>query len=128
MPSMLVYFVSPRRMAAIAASLMLSGVSKSGSPAAKPMTSRPAAFNSRDFCVIASVGEGLIRPRAWARKPGGRAAIGNSIGEKKRADLAMAGNRRKHAGKKKQKTNPSEINAAETPRRRKLGIVCVIPH
>jgi len=48
-PSTLVYFVSPRRMAAIAASLMFSGVSKSGSPAPRPMMSRPAAFSSRAF-------------------------------------------------------------------------------
>src|SRR5712691_4817484 len=118
MPSIFVYFVSPRRIAAIAASLMLSGVSKSGSPAAKPMTFRPAAFSSRDFCVIASVGEGLMRPRAWARKPGGRADMSDSIREKRRADLAMAGNRRKHAGQKKQKTNPSERIPAETLGRR----------
>jgi hypothetical protein len=36
MPSTAVYLVSPRRMAAMAASLMLSGVSKSGSPGAQP--------------------------------------------------------------------------------------------
>jgi hypothetical protein len=35
MPSTAVYFVSPRSIAAIAACLMLSGVSKSGSPAAR---------------------------------------------------------------------------------------------
>src|ERR1700694_3601569 len=67
-PSTAVYFVSPRRMAAIAASLMLSGVSKSGSPAPRPMTSRPAAFRSRAFWLTAMVGEGLIRDRRSARK------------------------------------------------------------
>ena len=45
-PSTAVYFVSPRWIAAIAASLMLSGVSKSGSPAASPMTSFPSALSA----------------------------------------------------------------------------------
>ena len=67
-PSTVVYFVSPRRMAAIAASLMLSGVSKSGSPAPRPMTSRPAAFSSRAFWVTAMVGEGLMRDEAFGKK------------------------------------------------------------
>ncbi len=44
MPSTAVYLVLPSRMARIAASLMFSGVSKSGSPAPRPITSRPAAF------------------------------------------------------------------------------------
>ena len=43
------YFVSPRRIASIAASLMLSGVSKSGSPAPSPITSRPACFQLARF-------------------------------------------------------------------------------
>ena len=69
MPSTAVYFVSPRRMAAIAASLMLSGVSKSGSPAARPMMSRPSAFNFFARSLMAMVGDGLMRPRLSARKP-----------------------------------------------------------
>ena len=44
MPSTAVYLVSPRWIASIAAFLMLSGVSKSGSPAPRPITSRPASF------------------------------------------------------------------------------------
>ena len=72
MPSTVVYFVSPRRMAAMAASLMLSGVSKSGSPAPSPMTSRPAAFSSRAFCVTAMVGDGWMRFSDSDRKPLGR--------------------------------------------------------
>ena len=47
-------------MAFIAAALIFSGVSKSGSPAPKPITSLPAAFNSLAFWVTAIVGEGLI--------------------------------------------------------------------
>ena len=43
------YFVSPSVIAFIAACLMLSGVSKSGSPAPNPITSFPAAFNSLAF-------------------------------------------------------------------------------
>ncbi len=49
-------------------SLMLSGVSKSGSPAPRPMTSRPFAFRSRAFWATAIVAEGFTRERASARK------------------------------------------------------------
>ena len=48
-------------MASIAASLMLSGVSKSGSPAPNPITSFPAALNSLALEVTAIVGDGFIR-------------------------------------------------------------------
>ena len=41
--------------------LILSGVSKSGSPAPKPITSLPAARNSLAFVVTAIVGDGFIR-------------------------------------------------------------------
>src|ERR1700761_721708 len=61
MPSTVVYLVLPSRMALMAASLMLSGVSKSGSPAARPMTSRPWAFSSRAFASAARVADGLTR-------------------------------------------------------------------
>src|SRR3989344_8768809 len=64
MPSTSVYFVSPRRMAAMAASLTFSGVSKSGSPAPSPITSRPSRFSSRARAVPARVAEGLTRARA----------------------------------------------------------------
>ena len=72
MPETGVYFVSPRRIAAIAASLMLSGVSKSGSPTESEITSRPFAFRSRAFCVITMVAEGFTRDRVSARKAMGR--------------------------------------------------------
>src|SRR5688500_10250870 len=68
MPATGGYFVSPRRMASIAASLMLSGVSKSGSPAPSPMMSRPDSFKSRAFCVTAMVADGLTLDRLSARK------------------------------------------------------------
>jgi len=48
-PSTAVYLVSPALIAAIAAFLILSGVSKSGSPAPNPITFLPAAFNSLAF-------------------------------------------------------------------------------
>src|SRR3546814_12080753 len=54
-------------MAALAASRILAGVSKSGSPAPRPITSRPAAFSARAFWVAAMVADGLIRPRASDR-------------------------------------------------------------
>src|SRR4051812_7030005 len=62
MPSTAVYFaVLPSKIALIAACLMLSGVSKSGSPAPSPITSRPAAFKARALSVTAMVAEGLMR-------------------------------------------------------------------
>src|SRR5271163_4590047 len=68
MPSTGGYLVSPLRIAAIAASLMLSGVSKSGSPTESEITSRPLALRSRAFCVTAMVAEGLTRERTSAMK------------------------------------------------------------
>src|ERR1700743_2904650 len=69
MPSTAVYLVWPSLMALIAAALILSGVSKSGSPAPRPITSRPAAFSSRALLVTAMVGDGWMRPSDSARKP-----------------------------------------------------------
>jgi hypothetical protein len=66
-PVMSVYLVRPSRMASIAASLMCSGVSKSGSPDDRPITSRPARWSSRAFWLAAPVGEGLIRFTRVAR-------------------------------------------------------------
>ena len=53
--------VSPKQIVSIAASLMLSGVSKSGSPAPNPIISLPAALISLAFEVTAIVGDGFIR-------------------------------------------------------------------
>src|SRR5690606_7118444 len=64
MPSTSVYLVSPRRMAAMAASLTLSGVSKSGSPVPRLITSRPSRFSSRARALVARVADGLTRARA----------------------------------------------------------------
>src|SRR5213076_1596311 len=72
-PSTAVYFEArPLSIALIAACLMLSGVSKSGSPAPSPITSRPACLSARALSVTAMVAEGLMRFRVSARK-----AIGN---------------------------------------------------
>ena len=60
--------VSLAWMALMAASLMWSGVGKSGSPAARPITSLPAAFISRNLPCAALVGEGLMRLRRSAMK------------------------------------------------------------
>src|SRR5262245_20567777 len=84
MPSTAVYFVSPRLIASTAACLILSGVSKSGSPAPRPMTSRPAALSSRALVVTAMVGDGLMRDRRSARN--GMALLARSLrGAKRRA-------------------------------------------
>ena len=77
MPSTGGYLVSPRLMASIAACLMLSGVSKSGSPTEREITSRPLALRSRAFCVITIVAEGFTRERTSARNAiGGLAPFG----------------------------------------------------
>ena len=65
-PGMGVYFVSPSSMACFPAALMLSGVSKSGSPAPRPMISRPTRFNSATLPVRTLVGDGFIRDRRCA--------------------------------------------------------------
>ncbi len=59
--------IAPLREA-IAASLTLSGVSKSGSPTDSEITCRPFALRSRAFCVTAMVAEGFTRERTSARK------------------------------------------------------------
>src|SRR5262249_33376484 len=69
MPSTAVYFEAvPPSMASLAACLMWSGVSKSGSPTPRPITSRPAALSARAMSVTAMVGEGLMRLSDSARK------------------------------------------------------------
>src|SRR5574340_272788 len=59
-PSTAVYLVKPPLIAAIAASLMCCGVSKSGSPAPRPTMSRPDALSAAARAVTARVGEGLM--------------------------------------------------------------------
>jgi hypothetical protein len=55
-------------MARIAASLMCSGVSKSGSPAPSPMMLRPAAYSWRGEAVTAMDADGMRREIWSARK------------------------------------------------------------
>src|SRR2546428_13968685 len=50
-----VYLVWPLSSAALAASLMNAGVSKSGSPAPKPTTSTPAFFSAAALALTARV-------------------------------------------------------------------------
>src|ERR1051325_6534216 len=59
MPELGVYLVNPFCNAEIAAALMCSGVSKSGSPAPKPQTSMPSAFMALAFESMESVSEGV---------------------------------------------------------------------
>src|SRR6185437_7888714 len=61
--------------------MMCIGVSKSGSPAPRPMTSRPAALSSAALVVTAMVGDGLMRDRRWARKDMIVAASGSCVRE-----------------------------------------------
>src|SRR5262245_35902344 len=60
MPLTSVYFVMPSRRAFTAAALMCSGVSKSGSPAEKLITSIPSDRSFPALAAIARVTEGLI--------------------------------------------------------------------
>ena len=62
-----VYFVTPASMAFIAASFTFCGVSKSGSPTLKSITSFPSAFNCFVLDDTASVGEGLVLRRVRLR-------------------------------------------------------------
>src|SRR5262245_63764086 len=61
MPAFAVYFVRPARIARSAACLMLSGVSKSGSPAPKSDTFAPAARRLSAACIAAIVAEDCMR-------------------------------------------------------------------
>src|SRR5918994_7685754 len=61
MPPAAVYFVRPARIALFAASLMLSGVSKSGSPAPKSQTFAPEARNASAACIAAIVADDCMR-------------------------------------------------------------------
>src|SRR5579864_598085 len=60
---------------------MFCGVSKSGSPAARPMTSLPSAFKVSARLFIAMVGEGLIRDIRSAIKPMGHTVNGSGFRE-----------------------------------------------
>src|SRR5438477_7962159 len=64
MPELGVYLVNPFCNAEIAAALMCSGVSKSGSPAPKPQTSMPSDFMALALLSIERVSEGV----SWAAR------------------------------------------------------------
>src|SRR3984893_4374989 len=64
MPALGVYLVKPACNASIAAALICSGVSKSGSPAPNPHTSMPSAFIAFALLSIESVREGV----SWAAR------------------------------------------------------------
>lgn len=61
MPATAVYFVKPELIASMADFLIKSGVSKSGSPAASPIMSRPSDLSFKALAVMASVGDSSIR-------------------------------------------------------------------
>src|SRR5690348_2377491 len=65
-PPAAVYLVRPLSMAALAASLMNWGVSKSGSPAPMAITSLPSDFRRAALAVTARVGDGLMAFRRLA--------------------------------------------------------------
>src|ERR1700692_2148591 len=59
MPELGVYLVNPASRDAMAAALMCSGVSKSGSPAPKPQTSIPSDFIALALLSIERVRDGV---------------------------------------------------------------------
>ena len=59
-PSTGVYFVLPSFIATMAAFLICSGVSKSGSPAVRVIIGAPFALSSRAFMLIAMVADNLV--------------------------------------------------------------------
>src|SRR3954469_16449943 len=71
-----VYFVSPLFIAAMAASLMNCGVSKSGSPAPIAITSFPSAFSLAALADTARVGEGLMTLRRFETSDMARFQLG----------------------------------------------------
>src|SRR5690606_13860989 len=78
---------------------MWPGVSKSGSPAPRLMTSMPAAFISATLPVSAFVGEGLMRDMRFARMDMTRAPIPFSRARARYAGFVPAA-----SGKKAQRT------------------------
>src|SRR3954470_11364745 len=70
MPAVAVYLVNPCLIASTAAALTWSGVSKSGSPAANPTTSTPAAASALALALRVSVGDGFTD---WTRSASFRA-------------------------------------------------------
>src|SRR5579862_7097014 len=76
MPSVAVYFVAPLSIAFCAARRMNSGVSKSGSPAPRSRTSRPAAFRARARLATASVADSFMcETFAEGAKEGARVVV-----------------------------------------------------
>ncbi len=90
MPVAGVYLVKPLLMASMAAALTFSGVSKSGSPAPKPMMSRPWAVSSLTLAVRERVAEPGMPETSLeifiCRVPGGP-----SSGDTSRADARKPG-------------------------------------
>ncbi|CFP68736.1 Uncharacterised protein [Bordetella pertussis] len=55
------YLVSPRCMAAMAASQICAGVEKSGSPTVRSMTRRPSSRSWATMARVATLGDSLMR-------------------------------------------------------------------
>ena len=79
MPELGVYLVKPASIAACAAALMCSGVSKSGSPAPKPQTSMPSAFIALAFESMLRVSEGRENRGALGKFHGRLGSLGFGI-------------------------------------------------
>src|SRR2546425_12771993 len=96
MPPAAVYFVKPLRMAAMPASLTGTGVSKSGSPEAKSITSTPRAAIALASAGMRSVGGGEGGPARCGKFIGGSPAgvllnDGETLGDPGRGRSPRAG-------------------------------------
>src|SRR3569833_823434 len=96
-PSTWVYFVAPAARARFAAALMWAGVSKSGSPAPKLMTSSPLARRAAALADTASVGDGSMSDNR-------RDSFTNILQQQKQ-----------QTQNKKNKTNKTQPDTHETP-------------
>ena len=85
-PATSVYFVSPASIARIAASLMLRGVSKSGSPCDRLITFLPSAIMRRATVEMAMVRLGWMRSRRSAVRDIG---AGSRVTKQRRTLLAV---------------------------------------
>src|SRR4051812_37257577 len=113
MPGVGAYLVLPPFSAAMHASLMCSGVSKSGSPAAKPQTSSPAACKALALASTASVGDGeTLRAQVesgagdWLMRktPDQRARLAGMQGRRASSRRTEDGRRRTEDGGRRRRT------------------------
>src|SRR6185503_13533062 len=106
MPGVGAHLVLPDFRAAMHASLMCSGVSKSGSPAAKPQTSSPAACRALALASTASVGDGETL-RAQRESGAGGLLMANAATKMPALPKGKLGGGRKKSGGEIRRSSPA---------------------